>query len=133
MQTQTTQTTKTVEDLHPYAMDHALSCGGCIQVLTGLSAGSEFAVLTHEYAHELLHRGNDRPASRDTRELEAEAVAFVVGQAVGLKIADAARDYIHLYSGDGSALTASLDRIQRAASSILRSIRVGERAAPDAA
>ena len=90
-------------------------------------------MLSHEYAHELLHRGSDRPESRNTRELEAEAVAFVVGQAVGLEAAEAARDYIHLYRGDSSALTASLDRIQRTASSILQSIRVGENAVRDAA
>ena len=101
-----------------------LSCGGRIRVLTGLSAASEFAVLSHEYAHELLHRGSDRPAFRNTRELEAEAVAFVVGQAVGLQIAHASRDYIHFYRGDSSALTASLDRIQRTASSILQSVLV---------
>ena len=110
-----------------------LSCGRRIRVLTGLSAASEFAVLTHEYAHEMLHRGSDRPESRNTRELEAEAVAFVVGQAIGLEVADASRDYIHLYRGDSNALTASLERIQRTASSILQSVRVGENAVRDAA
>jgi antirestriction protein ArdC len=103
-----------------------LSCGGRIRVLTGLPPASEFAVLTHEYAHELLHRGTDRSDSRNTRELEAEAVAFVVGQAVGLEVADSARDYIHLYHGDSNALTESLERIQQTASLILRSIGFGE-------
>jgi hypothetical protein len=56
-----------------------LSCGGRIRVMNGLSPASEFSVLAHDYAHELLHRGSDRPESRDTRELEAEAVAFVIG------------------------------------------------------
>ena len=79
----------------------------------------------HEYAHELLHRADDRPASRDTRELEAEAVAFVVGGAVGLNTSDASRDYIHLYRGDREALSSSLDRIQRAASLILKAVSVG--------
>jgi antirestriction protein ArdC len=110
-----------------------LSCGGCIRVLTGLSPASEFSVLTHEYAHELLHRASDRPESRDTRELEAEAVAFVVGQAVGLDLADAARDYIQLYRGDSSALTASLDRIQRTAASILKTIHASDKTMPEAA
>jgi antirestriction protein ArdC len=110
-----------------------LSCGGTIRVLTGLSAASEFAVLCHEYAHELLHRAKDRPDSRNTRELEAEAVAFVVGHAIGLDVADASRDYIHLYRGDSDALTASLDRIRRTASSILQSIGVAEKAVRDAA
>jgi hypothetical protein len=74
---------------------------------------------------ELLHRGEDRAASRDTRELEAEAVACVVGQAVGIESVSAARDYIHLYRGDREALTSSLDHIQHAASQILRAIEVG--------
>jgi hypothetical protein len=110
-----------------------LSCGGRIRVLTGLSTASEFSVLSHEYAHELLHHGSDRPESRNTRELEAEAVAFVVAQVVDLEVADAARDYIHLYNGDSTALTASLERIQRTASSILQSIRFGEKAIENAA
>lgn len=110
-----------------------VSSGGRVQVLTGLCAAAEFAVLSHEYAHELLHRGSDRPESRNTRELEAEAVAFVVGQAVGLEVADASRDYIHLYRGDSAMLSASLDRISRTASSILQAIRVDGKAVLNAA
>jgi antirestriction protein ArdC len=110
-----------------------LSCGGRIRVLNGLSAASEFAVLAHEFAHELLHRSGDRPESRDTRELEAEAVAFIVGQAVGLEASEAARDYIQLYRGDATALAASLDRIQRTASSILQSFHVDDGTKPVAA
>jgi hypothetical protein len=71
-----------------------LSSGRRIQILNGLPPAAEFRVVVHEYAHELLHRGEDRPASRDTRELEAEAVAFVVSTAVGLEALDASRDYV---------------------------------------
>jgi len=95
------------------------SSGGRIRLLQGLSPATEFTTLVHEYAHELLHRADDRPASRDTPELEAEAVAFIVGGAVGLNTTDASRDYIHLYHGGREALAGSLDRIQRAASAIL--------------
>jgi N-terminal domain of anti-restriction factor ArdC len=95
------------------------SHGGAIRLLNGLSPAVAFTTLVHEYAHELLHHESDRPASRDTRELEAEAVAFVVGAAVGLDTADSSRDYIHLYRGDREALSASLVRIQRTASFIL--------------
>jgi len=107
-------------------LDGALgtSSGGRIQVLAGLQPASEFMVLAHEFAHELLHHGNDRPDSRDTRELEAEAVAFVVGHALGLDVTDAARDYIHLYRGDAAALAESLGRIQRTAGTILTTIGV---------
>lgn len=61
-----------------------ISSGGCIRLLAGLSPAMEFTTLVHEYAHELLHHVDDRPISRDTLELEAEAVAFVVGGPVGL-------------------------------------------------
>jgi antirestriction protein ArdC len=101
------------------------SAGGRIQILNGLSPAEELVVLAHEWAHELLHRSDDRPASRDTRELEAEAVAFVVGEAVGLEVSQASRDYIHLYRGDREALVQSLDRIQRAASVILDAVCAG--------
>jgi hypothetical protein len=101
-----------------------VSTGGRIRMLKGLCAAEEFVVLAHEWAHELLHRSGDRPA-RDTRELEAEAVAFIVGEAAGLDAGEAARDYVHLYHGDREALAASLDRIQRTASTILGAVGEG--------
>ena len=97
-----------------------ISAGGRIQLLDTLSPAVEFTTLVHEFAHELLHRGPDRPASCAIRELEAEAVAFVVGTACGLNTSASSREYIHLYGGDRKALTDGLDRIQRAASVILR-------------
>jgi len=66
--------------------------------------------------------GDDRVASRDTRELEAEAVAFVVAQSVGLDCMAASRDFIHLYRGDREGLTPSLNRIQQTASTIIRAM-----------
>ena len=102
-----------------------ISCGGSIRLLHGLSPATEFTTLVHEYAHELLHHADDRPTARDTRELEAEAVAFVVGEAVGLDTAHASRDYIHLYRGDREALARSLDRVQRTASTILAALASG--------
>ena len=72
-----------------------------------------------------MHHSDDRPDSRDTRELEAEAVAFVVAQAVGLDASDSARDYIHLYRGDSAALAESLDRIQRTAATIILALDNG--------
>jgi hypothetical protein len=109
-------------------LDGALgtSEGGRIRLVRGLAPAEEFMVLVHEYAHELLHRAADRPASRNARELEAEAVAFVVGEAVGLDVADASRDYVHLYDGDRDALLGSLDRIHGAAATILAGIESRE-------
>jgi hypothetical protein len=101
-----------------------LSLGGRIAVQRSLPPATELLVLAHEWAHELLHRREERPASRDIRELEAQAVSFVVCEAVGLESLAATVDYIHLYRGDRQALAASLDRIQRTATAIIRVIGV---------
>ena len=77
-----------------------VSFGGRILLRDDLAPAVEFAVLVHEIAHELLHRGERRAAvSKTARETEAEAVAFVVSRAIGLDTNTAAADYIKLYSG----------------------------------
>lgn len=107
---------------------HGVSHGGRIQLLADLPPAEEFEVLTHELAHELLHKrdaGGERPA-KTVRETEAEAVAFVVCQAIGLDTNTAPVDYIQLYAGDKATLAASLDRIQQVASSIIEAISEAE-------
>ena len=97
-----------------------LSEGGKIAILQGLSAASEFAVLVHELAHERLHRTDRRrETTRRVRELEAEAVAFVVTRAVGLDGLNRSSDYIQLYGGDKEMFVASLAHIQRVAADLI--------------
>ncbi|WP_260705680.1 ArdC family protein [Edaphobacter flagellatus] len=97
-----------------------MSYGGRIAILPGQSKAEEFSTLVHETAHELLHKAERRTATTKTmRELEAEAVAFVVGKAVGLKNESASADYIQLYQGNASLLAESLEVIQQTASVIL--------------
>ncbi len=88
----------------------------------GQSPAEEFAPLAHECAQALLH-GQDRRSARikRARETEAEAVAFVVCEAIGIKAQNSA-DYIHLYSGDQETLAESFEPVQRASSEILTSI-----------
>lgn len=96
------------------------SYGGLIKIRPGLSPAEEFSVLVHEFAHELLHRGERRQQlSKTVRETEAEAVAYVVSQAVGLETGSAAADYIQLYAGDAETLAESLDHIQATAAMII--------------
>jgi len=59
--------------------------------------------------------------TKRVRETEAEAVAFVVCEATGLK-AENSVDYIHLYAGDKETLAESLEHIQRASAEILTAI-----------
>jgi len=99
------------------------SYGGRIILREDLSPAEEFSTLAHELAHELLHRDEDRgKLSKTVRETEAEAVAAVVSQAIGLDVSTAASDYIQLYSGDKETLAKSLDRIQKAAAAIIEAV-----------
>jgi DNA transposition AAA+ family ATPase len=66
------------------------------------------------------------------RETEAEAVAFIVGQAVGLEMGQASSDYIQLYKGNAALLAESLEVVQRASAVILGAITVGESISQDA-
>ncbi len=97
-----------------------MSAGGRITVRPDLEAPEKFAVLAHELAHELLHRGDRRKdTSVKVRETEAEAVAFVVTKAMGLESETRSSDYIALYRGDTDVLKESLQFIQRTASKII--------------
>ena len=100
-----------------------MSSGGRIAILPRQSKAETFATLVHETAHELLHRSERRTATTKTvRETEAEAVAFVVGKAVGLVNEEASASYIQLYKGNASLLAESLEVIQQTASIILAAL-----------
>jgi hypothetical protein len=100
-----------------------MSYGGRIAILPGQSKAETFATLVHETAHELLHKSERRTVTTKTvRETEAEAVAFVVGKAVGLVTGSASADYIQLYHGNASLLAESLEVIQQTASVILAAL-----------
>lgn len=97
-----------------------VSLGSRIKLLTGKPDAEQVMVLTHELAHELIHKQSRKVAGeKNRRELEAEAVAFIVGNAIGLDMSTASADYIRLYDGNADALTESLDGISKAAKIIL--------------
>jgi antirestriction protein ArdC len=108
-----------------------ISTGGKITLLPGQSPAEEFATLVHEVGHETMHRNERRNGtSKRIRETEAEAVAYVMCQAIGLETGSAARDYIQLYDGDAKLLTESLQYIQQAASRILKAVGANGASAP---
>jgi hypothetical protein len=100
-----------------------ISYGGRIAILPGQAKAEEFSTLVHELAHEMLHKAERRTATtKVVRETEAEAVAFIVGKAVGLITGNASADYIQLYHGNASLLAESLEVIQQTASVILAAL-----------
>jgi antirestriction protein ArdC len=103
---------------------HGVSQGGRIVLRTGMTPAEEFEVLSHETAHEALHQDDPTsPASKTVRETEAEAVAYVVCQAIGLDTGTACSDYIQIWRGNRDTLAASLERIQRTAALIIEGIQ----------
>ena len=100
-----------------------LSHGGKISLLSGMQPAEEFSTLAHEIAHEILHRGNRRTlTTKQVRETEAEAVAFVVSQSIGLDTGSSSADYIQIWHGDANLLRESLEAVQQTAAVILGAI-----------
>ncbi|MFZ0638219.1 MAG: ArdC-like ssDNA-binding domain-containing protein [Candidatus Acidiferrales bacterium] len=100
-----------------------LSEGGKIRLLPGQAPAETVATLVHEIAHERLHRAARRASTtKRVRETEAEAVAFVVCQAIGLETGTASADYISLWNGDAAVLLESLELVQRTAMEIVAAI-----------
>jgi N-terminal domain of anti-restriction factor ArdC len=109
-----------------------VSYGGKIALLPGQSKAETLTTLVHEMAHETLHSIERRTTTTATvRETEAEAVAFVVGQAIGLEMGTAASDYILTYAGNVALLTESLEVIQRTSAVILGAIQPEVKAEPE--
>lgn len=99
------------------------SYGGAIILLPDMTPAEEFSVLSHELAHELLHgRAERQDTTRKVQETEAEAVAYVVCQAIGLDCNTSSSDYLATYRADATTLAASLDRIQQVAGRIVTAV-----------
>jgi N-terminal domain of anti-restriction factor ArdC len=106
---------------------YGMCSAGKIELLPGMEPAVQFSVLAHEVGHLLLHFGERRrETTKRVRETEAEAVAFVVSQAIGLEAMRSSAEYISLYTGDKDLLAESLEHIQRAGAEIIAAI-----AAPD--
>jgi len=83
------------------------------------SAGTK--TLIHEIAHELMHRDENRPVESCLRELEAEAVAFVVSKHFGLNITSSP-NYCALHGVNSEMIMDHLERIRRTSIEIIKDI-----------
>ncbi len=94
-----------------------VSKGGSIEI--DPSAGTK--TLIHEIAHEMMHRKNDRPLSASIRELEAEAVAYVVGKYFGLE-GLSSPNYIAIHGATLDLIMEHFERIKKIVTMIITSI-----------
>jgi antirestriction protein ArdC len=93
-----------------------------IRVEVTNSPAQRVKTLAHELAHAILHgEAHDRALA----ELEAESTAYVVCRSLGIDTSDYSFGYVATWAGDGekavAGITASCQRIQKAAATILRS------------
>ena len=109
-----------VEEIKDGASGYSMK--GKVVIDSGLDQVGKTAVLAHELAHELLHQKGNK-LSRELKEVEAETVAFVVCQAMGIDHFGAA-NYVATWSkADAESakkmLTESLTRIRNCAAVLL--------------
>ena len=75
--------------------------------------------LIHEFAHALLHFDVDDGTERTKREVEVEAVAYIVGRYCGLDTSGSAFYLAAWNSDDTEVIQERLERISRTAEEII--------------
>ena len=78
--------------------------------------------LVHEYAHAVLHSGVDTEQERTKREVEAEAVGYVVGRYFGLDTSGSAFYLAAWQDDDADTLQDRLGRISSTAEAIVEAV-----------
>lgn len=106
------------------------SMGGHIKILDSLEGAERAATLTHEIAHELLHKGDLDPLqhSRSVKEIEAEATAAVVLSSLGINM-EGSKFYLACWNGDGEKVRKSMDNIGKASKQILEFVKKAQKKA----
>ena len=77
--------------------------------------------LVHEIAHEILHHVENAPTDKRIQELEAEAVAYVVGKHFGLE-GLSSPNYVALHGADAEMIMGHMERIRSTSTEIIRAI-----------
>lgn len=101
-----------------------------LHVRGGLSGAQRLKTLVHELAHSLLHSPDEYDrAHRDAMnvaEVEAESVAFVVADSLGLDSSAYSIGYVASWSGgDGALIARTAERVTETAHRILTALESG--------
>lgn len=93
-----------------------------IALKPGMSDAQIVKTLLHEYTHAVLHKDTEK--SKGQKEIEAEGIAFIVSELLGVDTSDYSFDYVSVWSHgmDTDQLLNVLEGIQTDANKIISSI-----------
>ena len=99
-----------------------------IAVKEGMSEQQTIKTLIHEIAHAMLHNresGEEKDADRNTKEVQAESVAYTVCHSLGLDTSDYSFGYVAGWSKgkEVKELKASMEVIRKTAKAIIEDLR----------
>jgi hypothetical protein len=113
----------------PRAWEHGEADGVCrydgpdgqsvVEVRGRTNQADQATTLIHEYAHALLHSKRGDEPERSKREVEAEAVAYVVGRYYELDVSGSAFYLAAWETDDAAVVRERLQRISRTAEAII--------------
>ena len=100
-----------------------------IAIQEGMSEQQTIKTLIHEIAHSILHEkenGIEKDADRNTKEVQAESVAYVVCSCMGLDTSDYSFGYVAGWSKDREAkeLLESTEAIRNTSIKIIEGLKV---------
>lgn len=102
-----------------------------IAIKDGMSEQQTIKTLIHEISHAILHdkeNGSEKDANGNTREIQAESVAYTVCSILGLDTSDYSFGYVAGWSKDKEAkeLNASMEVIRKTAKQIIDGLQENE-------
>ena len=113
----------TFEDIVGTARGYYSPSENKIVLKAGMAQSETVSVLIHELGHSVMHK-NDSGKTRNSEEVEAESVAFVVSNYLGLDTGTSSFEYIANWSTgkEVKELKASLDVISKTSQEIIDKI-----------
>lgn len=115
----------TYEDVDGGANGFFVPSDGRIVVDKNMSELQTIKTLIHEVGHAILHNKDAEKTDRNTKEVQAESVAYVVCKMLGLDTSDYSFAYVAGWSKDKDAkeLTASMEMIRNTANKIYQGVK----------
>lgn len=100
-----------------------------IVIREGMSEAQTIKTMIHEISHAILHNkedGEEKDAEREAKEVQAESVAFVVCNMLGIDTSDYSFGYVAVWSKnkDSKELQKSMKAIRDTSAKIIDSIKV---------